>query len=687
MSISNPTDISNCLLWCEPQSSNVFQLNNGTTAAGNGDPVGYVEDQSGNGKHAVSPDNSTTRPTLVADVYDGTRAVVRSDGSNDYLSSAIASLAQPCSISILFRKNSAAANQVPWAGNNQIFIYAFGASAAKFHAGNDVDFNIDVTQFNVVTAVYNGASSFIRVNAAKTTGDPGSTGFGTGLFVGGWGGTFPFDGDFVGWALYDKALSDAECDDLQDYWENGATDSTPPTLSGAATNSGGTQITATLSESGCTADGGGSSGSGGFSLSGTSATVSGWSISGTTLTLTLSGAVAFGETVTYDYARSGTTDDIKDAAGNYLADFSAAGVTNNVTGTVTVAVDDAHITYSPYNWRLSGSSYALTNNPGAYLKFGFVASGITLNVDVSALVSAGIGPTSYPAIAWKIDGGEWQRTQLTSSTTEVVLATGLSGIPHYLDLVFVGVDWQIDRWTTPVAQLNITGFTLPQDGYTYDHPVQFSGQMIFYGDSNAEGHEALATGVTVANQDASVSFALLFGWALDCEVGVVGFAGQGYTQTLGDTASHVPDLEDTWDQYSDGVSRLSGGAFIGGDPDYIVSHEAENDQANDVTTAVGNLIAAWRAAAPSAAIIIASPAYQGHYSELSAAVSGSGDDNAFWVPIPENLLLGGDSNGGVHVSALHGHPKYAAYTLAGYLSQVTGGGGAGVSGSRIFLGM
>jgi hypothetical protein len=118
----------------------------------------------------------------------------------------------------------------------------------------------------------------------------------------------------------------------------GGGDTTPPTLSGAATNTGGTSITATLSESGCTNAAGGSSGTGGFTLAGTTATVSSWAISGTTLTLTLSGAVTNGQTVTYSYARASTTDDIKDAAGNFLADFSGAAVTNNVPPPLDVTI-------------------------------------------------------------------------------------------------------------------------------------------------------------------------------------------------------------------------------------------------------------------------------------------------------------------------------------------------------------
>lgn len=106
-----------------------------------------------------------------------------------------------------------------------------------------------------------------------------------------------------------------------------AGDTTPPTLAGAAVPSAGTTLTATLSESGCTP----ASGTGGFTLGGTHATVASWAISGTTLTLTLARKVYLGQTVTLSYSRAATTNDIADAAGNFLADFAGAAVTNGST--------------------------------------------------------------------------------------------------------------------------------------------------------------------------------------------------------------------------------------------------------------------------------------------------------------------------------------------------------------------
>ncbi len=146
-----------------------------------------------------------------------------------------------------------------------------------------------------------------------------------------------------------------------------------PTLSSPAVPSAGTTLTATLSQSGCIP----TSGTGGFTLSGTSATVSSWAISGTTLTLTLSGKVLSGQTVTYSYDRATTTDDISESTGvAFLANFSGVSVTNNSTQTQSFTVSPSHI---PKNhagnitltlagtsttWAGGGSEFALSGVTG-----------------------------------------------------------------------------------------------------------------------------------------------------------------------------------------------------------------------------------------------------------------------------------------------------------------------------------
>jgi hypothetical protein len=103
------------------------------------------------------------------------------------------------------------------------------------------------------------------------------------------------------------------------------TDTVAPALASPRITPGAAQMRATLSESGCTADGGGASGTGGFTFTGSSVTIDSWAISGVTVTFTLS-AVVVGAAPTLSYSRSGTTDDIKDSGGNYLANFSGLAV-------------------------------------------------------------------------------------------------------------------------------------------------------------------------------------------------------------------------------------------------------------------------------------------------------------------------------------------------------------------------
>jgi hypothetical protein len=157
-------------------------------------------------------------------------------------------------------------------------------------------------------------------------------------------------------------------------------DTTPPTIASWATNAGGTQITGTLSESGCTP----SSGTGGFTLAGTSATVSGWAISSTTITLTLSGTVLNGETVTLDYDDGTASVAIADAAENLLADISAASVTNNVPDTTPP----------------TASSWA-TNSGGNRITATLSESGCTPSSGTGGFTLSG---TSATVSSWTISG-------------------------------------------------------------------------------------------------------------------------------------------------------------------------------------------------------------------------------------------------------------------------------------------
>ena len=359
-------------------------------------------------------------------------------------------------------------------------------------------------------------------------------------------------------------------------------------------------------------------------------------------------------------------------------DAASSTVTSNETSATPAALNDIAVTdssmfLSPYNWRLSGSTYAETNNPGAYLKTKFSGASCTLLIDTTN--QSGLSAGNYPAVAYSVNGGVWTRAQITSGQTTLSLASGLGSGPHTLEMVVVGAWWQSDRWNTPVSALRITGLRLGTGG-ALSAPTLQSGRAILFADSNGEGYEALAVGVTVANQDAGQAFPLLLSRALGCEIGVIGFAGQGYITAGG---GNVPALSTAWDDYSSGNSRLSGG-LLSPVPDYLISTHGQNDGSSPQTT-VASLITSWLAACGSATkIAICSPSNLNQSAGISAAVTAAANSRVKWVTTSENYLAAGTSGAQQWSNSNHmsvrGHAKYAAALAGGIKSafESTGGG-------------
>lgn len=339
-----------------------------------------------------------------------------------------------------------------------------------------------------------------------------------------------------------------------------------------------------------------------------------------------------------------------------FTDATASTVTSNETSaTPTVpndfTLDNASVFLSPYNWRLNGSTYAETNNPGAYLKTKFSGASCTLLLDTTnqSALSAG----NYPAVSWQVNGGAWQRSQITAAQTTLSLATGLGAGPHTLEIVVAGAWWTSDRWTTPVSALRITGLRLATSATLSAATLQ-TGRMIVFADSNGEGYEALASGVSVANQDAGQAFPLLIAKALACEVGVIAFAGQGYNVTGG---GNVPDTEDAWDFYSSGNSRLSGG-LLSPAPDYILSTHGQNDSSGTQAGATA-CISQWLAASSATTkIALIAPMNLNQVSAIAAAVTAAANSRVKHINVGD-LSACSHYVSGSHLS-LRGHVVYAA---------------------------
>lgn len=326
-----------------------------------------------------------------------------------------------------------------------------------------------------------------------------------------------------------------------------------------------------------------------------------------------------------------------------------------------ILVTDANMFFSPYNWKKSGSTYAQTNNAGAYFKTKFTGTSCTLNVDVSPIGGTSAG--DFPVIEWKVDAGSWQRVQLTSTTTTISLATGLSAGTHSLEVHCVGTGYAEDLWIAPVMVLRVTGLTIDA-GATTAAPTLRTKRMFVVGDSHLAGLELLGTPANLANSNARLAYGALIAGSLDAEYGSVGFSSQGYTQ--GGTGS-VPALTSAWDLYWSGNSRLVS-AKLSPIPDYVFSGHGHNDSGGSsgtVSTAVATFISGIRAAVNSTTpIFICSPPNHGAMVGISGGVTAAADSFAMLVDTGVNYLSNPTYTSGGHLSQA-GHVAYSNDILAG----------------------
>jgi len=341
--------------------------------------------------------------------------------------------------------------------------------------------------------------------------------------------------------------------------------------------------------------------------------------------------------------------------GRHLDSFSAGPLVEPAV----ISVNDAGLFWSPYTWRISGSSFAESNNTGAYLRTTFTGTSVAVTVDVANLVAASTTALKYPAIKYRVDGAAWSRTQLSSSSTDVSLATGLTDASHTLEVVIVGLAFDIDRFTTPVSAVKITGVKL-DEGKSVASPTLRTNRVIMFGDSNTEGLEILGATTTVANTDSVQAWPYLIARAIDAEYGVVAFASQGYISGL--AGANTGSFSANWDLYSTGNSRLVSG-LLSPVPDTIIINHGDNDPDTDsTTTGIIAVLGELRTAAPLAKIVVCIPVNLELESRIRAAVTSVGDSNTV-ICDPGEIILQNDYANSAHMNAL-GHAIYAPIVAA-----------------------
>lgn len=242
-------------------------------------------------------------------------------------------------------------------------------------------------------------------------------------------------------------------------------------------------------------------------------------------------------------------------------------------------VFDANVYWSPGNWysdgagafqtsnnMRAGSTFAESNNPGAYLKLGFNGTTFKMPVLTDHLVG---DESTWPTITYLLDAdpdeedpdtGAWVDVQLGSETDTPISLTGLSNSNHTIYIAFRRTTVTNDRWDGPGNSVKVIGFiTGSTVAPTGDIAIKTRSSMCLT-DSIGEAYN-----VEGSTQDSLKSWVryICKSDKLNCEYGLVGFSTQGYTQAgSGNVPAAIPLTGDAAiDFYSDGRSRLRAGMF------------------------------------------------------------------------------------------------------------------------------
>lgn len=286
----------------------------------------------------------------------------------------------------------------------------------------------------------------------------------------------------------------------------------------------------------------------------------------------------------------------------------------------TIAVSDANLFFSPYNWQPNGATWKQATAPGAYIETVFSGRNGRLAVSVAPL--AGVAAANYPYVRVTLDGTPGTSTLMVSGQTEIMVGYDLTDALHTVRIDFMasGVE---DRWVTPEETVRVTGLQVDA-GTSLTAPTLESKRLIFFGDSITEG---VYPNVTYLNGNATLTTCKMFADALGCEYGQIGYQQQGYTAAGagGVPAGLVPGnaAATAYDKYVSGVSRLTATLFSPA-PDYVFCWWGQNDGgAADVTLTarVVATISAFRAAAPLADIFILIPSKLIKEAAISAGVA------------------------------------------------------------------
>jgi hypothetical protein len=298
-----------------------------------------------------------------------------------------------------------------------------------------------------------------------------------------------------------------------------------------------------------------------------------------------------------------------------------------------IAMDNAAILYSPFNWGVTAES-AKTINSGAYFKVLFGGTSCKLSTDTSSNLAP------YSQFWARVDGGPFKQYTLSSTSPAFSVASGLVNRKHLLEVVVKSTSETIDRWTRQSTAIIFTGLWL-DNGATVTAPVRKPFNILIYGDSITEGVRVNGY-VNIANDtdrnDALQVYSWLLSQELPAEVGVVGFGATGINRG---GSGGVPTLGNSYAFLWAGQPR----SFSDPEPDLIIYNEGTND-GDRITSGMAAVVKALLKAAPNARQLLLVPFNGSHAAELKAVVTtvanarvSYGDTTGFFNPADSSDAL------------------------------------------------
>ena len=300
--------------------------------------------------------------------------------------------------------------------------------------------------------------------------------------------------------------------------------------------------------------------------------------------------------------------------------------------TTTLAPDAVGVALSPGNQYVVAGTSLQWIHTATSARFNFTGTSLGVNLDLSLLTAAGISTALYPYLNWSIDGAGWQRTAVTSV---VALASGLASATHTAEVRYEPLD-ESDTWT-PHSAVKVIGWVV-DSGSALSAPTGNaavrSKLAVLMGDSITRGYAAVNSALT--------SYGPLLGHALNAEIGIIGFSGQGW----GKAATNVaPAFTSTFGYFDSAHARTLPTL------DYFLIAQGTNDgTTSGLSTLVQSQLATVRSATGARTLIVILLPFNGQQATpittgINAYIAATSDPRVLIVDT-STRHLGFTANGG-----------------------------------------